>query len=85
MSEWKPITAPEGQWTTVASGDSSTWSKVEGGDCSGWDGVDGEGDCLDWGAHLCWILETGKWADACFWGDLKLWNDGTDWWGEVAA
>ena len=86
MSDWNPIDAPEGQWQAVKPDVGSTWSAVgDNGDCGEWDGIAGGGDCADWGAHLCWILDTGRWADACFWGDLKLWDDGTPFWGEVAA
>ena len=86
MSDWKPINAPETKWSTIDAGPSDAWSAINNdGDCGDWAGVDADGDCLDWDAHLCWILQSGYWADSCFWKDLALWNDGQPIWGEVAA
>lgn len=85
MSDWKPIEPSAGTWSRVESAPSE-WSPVSDGDsCGDWAGVDADGDCLDWDAHLCWILQSGYWADSCFWKDLALWNDGQPIWGEVAA
>lgn len=86
MSDWKPINAPETKWSTIDAGSADAWTPVgDNANCGEWDGVAGGGDCLDWDAHLCWILDTGSWADTCYWVDLKLWNDGVPFWGEVAA
>jgi len=85
VSDWEPIEAPVGTWSRVGSA-ASEWNPVsDGGSCGDWADVNADGDCLDWDAHLCWILQSGYWADSCFWKDLALWNDGSPFWGEVAA
>lgn len=72
---WSRIDADDAQWNTLA----------DGSDCDQWSEIDAGGSCLDFDGHLCWILDTGRWSDPCFWRDLSLWNDGTPFWGEVAA
>ena len=84
MSDWKPIEAPAGTWSRVESAPSG-WSPIsDGGLCGDWVGVGADGDCLDWDAHLCWILQSGSWSDSCFWKDLALWNDGVPFWSQAA-
>ena len=86
MSEWKPIDAPEGQWSVVDTDTGDAWgSVVNDSDCGEWSELPGDGDCNDFDNWLCWILDTGKWSDACFWRDLSLWDDGVRDYEPVAA
>lgn len=72
--EWTRVTADDTQWTSVSTG----------GDCADWDQINAGGDGLDFDGLLCWILDTGRWSDSCYWRDLSLWNDGVEPWAEVA-
>lgn len=77
MSEWSPIDAPESQWSTIDTGSGAGWGAVgDGGNCGDWEGISNDTGCDDFDNLLCWILGSGRWADACFWRDLSLWNDG---------
>ena len=53
------------------------WTRLDGStDCGEWTQVGDDTNCRDFDSWRCWILDTGKWSDSCFWRDLSLWNDG---------
>ena len=70
----------------MASRDCDEWKKIDdSSDCGEWDQIADGGDCLDFDNWRCWILDTGRWSDACYWRDLSLWNDGVPDYVGVAA
>ena len=63
----------------------SDWSKIApDGGCSEWNTIDNPEECNKWDFWRCWILDTGKWSDDCYWKDVSFWNDGVPFWSEAA-
>ena len=61
----------------MASRDCDEWVRIDNaGNCGEWSEIGDDTDCKDFDNWRCWILDTGFWADACYWRDLSLWNDG---------
>ena len=61
------------------------WKKIDDSSgCGEWTKIDAGGDCVGFDGLLCWILDTGRWSDSCYWRDLSLWNDGVNPWSEAA-
>jgi len=84
VSDWTRKPKADGEWSRIRSS-GADWSPVaKDGGCDPWTGVDNGGSCMDFDGLLCWILDTGRWSDRCFWRDLSLWNDGVEPWAEVA-